>query len=324
MVSLEKRLSNWLKNGERTTVYPGDVDLNDSTYLIPLFEDLEPLIASIAELGIINSPVIQRRAEGALIPVLGRRRLQASFAAGFTSVNARVISSQMPEDEGFVIALLDNLSVRRLDRAAVAYAIKRLLDLFSREQVAERFLPMLGIPRHGPMLDRLAGVGSLGQPFLKALAKGRIHEKTAVILSRLQAKDRAILLQLIQTLGINANKTADLIASIVDLSTIEEKPIAGYISNEPAQQILTDTDMPRPQRADRFRDLIRSRRHPDLVEKERDFQEWLKTLPRICDSARITIKPERSFETDEILVSIRADSREYVERLAEFLAVQDD
>ena len=303
---------NWLEHTRACTINADKIDLTDRTYYLPCFSGLESLANSIGQVGIVNKPVLQERPSGGLIPVIGRRRLQAASELGMASIEVRVISDSMPEEDGFLMAFWDNVFHRRFDHTCTAVIVKRLLELYPRDVVAKQFLPVLGVPPRGPRLEQLRALGSLEEPVLKALALGRIHEKTAFLLSRLQPHERVGLLEFTEDLGLNANKKAEVIERLIDLSVFHEQPVLEFIQTADAQAALADQDIPLPERADRFRDLLRSWKFPELAKKEAEFLAWSETLPR---SDRVSVRPSRSVEVERYDIEIRSDSRNDVEKL---------
>jgi len=201
---------------------------------------------------------------------------------------------------------------RPFDAACTAIVVRRLLELFTRNVVAEQFLPVLGVPPRGPRLEQLAALGGLEEPVLLSLALGRIYEKTALLLSELQPHERTGLLEFTEYLGLNANKKAEVIERLIDISVFHNRPVLEVIQAEDAQAVLMDQDIPLPERANRFRDLLWSWEFPDLAKQEAEFRVWRETLPR---SDRVSVRPSRSVETEQYNIEIRADSRNDVEKL---------
>lgn len=302
----------WLANTRTALLDPQEIDLRDRTYFIPCFADPAPLVKSIDSVGILNAPLLQELPGGRVITVLGRRRLQAAVHLGISRTEVKIVSDRIPEAEGFAVALWDNLGHRSFDIASTAVAVRRLLDLVPRDVVANDFLPFLGVPARGPRLERLRAIGGLEEPVLQSVAQGRIQEKTAFILTTLSREEQRALLELTDALGLNANKGAEVIGHLVDLSVFHGKPILTFLHEEEARSIVNDEDTPRPERAARFRRLIRSWKFPELVNSEQEFQEWLRGLPQ---SEGIFVHPAPGFESRECTVEIRAESREEVERI---------
>ena len=228
------------------------------------------------------------------------------------SVEVRVIPAYMPEEDGFLMAVWDNAAHKRFDRACAAVIVKRLLELYPRELVAKQFLPVLDVPPRGPRLEQLRALGGLEEPVLLALASGRIHEKTALLLSELQSPERMGLLEFTEDLGLNANKKAEVIERLLDLSIFHNRPVLEFVQAEDAQAALANQDIPLPERANRFRDLLRSWKFPELAKKEAEFRAWSETLPH---SDRVSVRQSRSVEVEQYDIEIRVDSRNDVEKL---------
>ena len=216
----------------------------------------------------------------------------------------------MPVREGFQLAFWDNYSHRSFDEACTAVIVGKALDLSPRDFVAAEFLPLLGVHPRGPRLEQLRAIGALDHEILNALACKQIHEKTAAILAECDDDGQRILFDLIQDLGMNANKNADLVETIVDLSVFQERPIGSFIDDKTARDILDHRDIPRPQRAERFREILRSWKTPDLVEKENRFRQWQRSLPAVPG---VVIRHTKAFEDDHCKIEISARSREDVE-----------
>jgi ParB-like chromosome segregation protein Spo0J len=257
---------NWLENTTPRTLDPQKIDLADKAYYVPCFSGSESLVNSIERVGIINKPVVQEKSTGALIPILGRRRLKAASELGMTSVESRIVTASMPEQDGFLMAFWDNIH-RLSEPACVAVIVKRLLELFSREFVAREFLPVLGVPPRGPRLEHLKALGSLEEIILQAVSLGHILEKTALLLSELLPQERMALFAFSEELGLNANKKAEIIERVIDLSIFHARPALEFIQTKEAQAVLANRDIPVPERASRFRDFLRSCKFPELANK---------------------------------------------------------
>ncbi|MBI4965987.1 MAG: ParB N-terminal domain-containing protein [Desulfomonile tiedjei] len=297
---------HWLDRTSTLKLSPHEPDLEDSTYLVPCFEDLAPLVESIRKVGVINPPLVQKTLHRGLIAVLGRRRLQAARQADVGQIEVRTLPPEMPEADGFRLAFWDNLGHRSSDLACTAYVVRRLLELFPRQVVARDFLPVLGIPPRGPRLARLQAVGGLEFTVLKALSSGRIHEKTAAILTALTPEDRQVVMELVNELRVNANKAAEIVDYLHDLSVLNGKAISELIRDRQCQSILHDSEGPVPDKAARFRELLRSWKFPEMVAREGEFDLWRRGL---IDNDKIQIRPALGFETEECTIEIRSGSR---------------
>ncbi len=310
---------NWLENTSSHSLDLSRIDPDDRTYYIPCFSGLDALIKSIESVGILNTPVLQERASGLLVPVLGRRRLKAAAQLGISRVEVRLLPAEMPEDQGFTMAFWDNVAHRSLDPASLAVVVKRLLELFPRAIVAKDFLPALGVSPRGPRLQRLCAVATLAEPILEALSFARISEKSAFILSEFEPPERLAVFKVTEKLGFNANKRAEVIENLFDLSICRHTSVIDLLNRKDAHSLLVEDDMPVSERAERFRKLVRSWKFPELTAREREFRSWSNNLP---GSQRLSVHAAPSFETEQISVEIRADSKEHAEAMIDLLRDQ--
>lgn len=312
---------NWLHHTKPRVVDPRSVDIEDQTYLVPCYCDLSALVKSIEKVGVLNDPLVQELADGRVVPVAGRRRLQAAMALGLERVDVRVLPGEMPIADGFALAFWDNAPHRTFDTACTAVVVRRLLELFPRETAAREFMPTLGVPLKGPRLERLRSIGGLEHPVLEALAQGRIQEKTAAILCELEPAARLELLELAGRLRLNANKAAEIISWLFDLSVLEAKPIAELLARDEARSILTDEESSLQERAERFRELVRCWKFPELTAREAEFKEWAKRLP---PSGKISVKPTPAFEDPACVIEVRAASKDEAQRILDNLKSTND
>ena len=173
-------------------IKPAQVSFQNLMFWVPSFEVLEPLKASMEQVGILNSPVVKSDGNNIFIPILGRRRLQVAAALKFDSVEVRITDASLNDEDGYLIAFWDNLARIKQDPAVKAHTIKRLVELFPRETIAKNILPFIDTPARGPKLERLRKIGGLENDILEAVSNGRIQEKSAILFAELPLKRSSI------------------------------------------------------------------------------------------------------------------------------------
>ncbi len=300
-----------LRSHTKISTAPIDqIDLQDDRYLIPCYSPIDWLVRSVQVAGVINAPLLSDTGGSRLVPILGRRRIEALRLLGVESVNAHVIS-EISEAEAFRIAFWDNVAHRPVNPAYVGVVVKRLLELFPTELVAREFLPALGTPASGPRIERIRKIGGLGKSILDALGQGRILEKTALLLTELKVEDRLALMDLVVRLRLNANKAAEVVGTIFDLSVYNSLPMEHYIHNPETQDILNDHSLSIQDKAARVRSLLARLKHPETEARLAAFESWRSSVPA---SRRVAIKPYQGFETPGCTIEIKADSLEFAKR----------
>ena len=298
---------SWLNHTRTVTLNPIEIDLEDCTYLIPCYTELQPLAISIRRVGILHQPLIQMTADQRLIPVLGRRRLKAAAEVGLSSVEVGVIDSDVPETDLFRLAFWDNLALRELDPASTATLVSRILELYPNEVAHREFLSVLGVSPDGFRLQRFKSIAELEETTLQALAVGRIQEKTAFILSKVDMNDRLHIFKLIQELRLNSNKAAEVVSHLFDLSATMGTSIVNLLDCEESQSILTNPSATTPEKTAQFRAMLRKWKYPELAIMEQDFHN---TFHHVTSTGRISVHPTPSFEDKRCVIEIRADSWE--------------
>ena len=142
------------------------------------FGDLEELIASVKEKGVLE-PVILRPREGRFEVVAGERRVRAAREADLKEVPAVVM--ELEDDEALELALVENLQRKELTPFEEAFSLKTLNDSygFSHEEIAKRLgksrssvtetIKIASLPPQVALLCQEQGIGS--KSFLLELAR---------------------------------------------------------------------------------------------------------------------------------------------------------
>jgi ParB-like chromosome segregation protein Spo0J len=311
---------NWRNRIKKSETAIDQIDLGDERFLIPCYLPSESLVKSIESADVINPPLLLDAGGSRLIPVLGRRRIEALKLLRVDSVKAYLVE-ELSEVEAFRIAFWDNVAHRPPNPAYVGYVVKRLLDLFPMDTVSRDFLPALGVPASGPRIERFRKIGCLDRSILDALGAGRILEKTAALLAELESEDRRALMDLVSALRLNANKATEVIGAVFDLSVYNSAPVRDYLDSPEAQSILTKDSLSAQDKATQLRSLLAGLKHPVTKAKQDEFELWRKSIPT---SKRVTIRPHQAFETPGCVMELRAESLEFAEKALDAISALDN
>ncbi len=132
-------------------------------------QELEDLVASIKEHGVIQPVVVTERSEGGYELIVGERRFRASQIAGLENIPAIVRSAT--QQEKLEIALIENIQRQNLNPIEEAFAYQRLLDEFNltQEEVAKK------VGKGRPTVANMVRLLDLPELVQKALADGKIN-----------------------------------------------------------------------------------------------------------------------------------------------------
>lgn len=145
--------------------------------------NLEELVSSIKEYGIIQPLVVNKTAEGYEL-IAGERRLRAAKLAGLREVP--IVVREAGEQKKLELALIENIQRQDLNPVELAIAYKQLADEFSlsQEQLAKR----LGKSR--PAVANTLRILNLPGEIQLALVNGEITEGHAKILVGLDSEEK--------------------------------------------------------------------------------------------------------------------------------------
>lgn len=171
-------------------------------------EDLEDLINSIKEHGIIQ-PLILSRSDNGYILIAGERRLTSAKIIGLKTVPAIVRDTS--RQEKLEIALVENLQRKNLNPIEEAAAYQKLVDEFnlSQEQIAKR------VGKSREAVSNTLRILSLPLEIQKSIGAEKITEGHAkVILSLPSEKEQLKLHRRILKSNLSVRKTEDVTRQI--------------------------------------------------------------------------------------------------------------
>ncbi len=309
---------NWQESTRRERINPADISFSDRTYYLPCYDDQDILVESIREIGILSPPVIKKNDSGLLIPVTGRRRIHAALEAKILKIEVLVADPALTEKQLVNLLFWDNFFRLRNNLVSISVMVARLLQVFEPVEVANRYLPWLGIPPRGPRLERLKLIAGLEERFLKALWSGRILEKTALILAANSFDERVNMLSFIEKYGWNANKSDEILQSVYDLSRLSGSEPAKIIQDAVDRVENANGGTETASRGEQIRSLIRQWKYSGLAESSASFELWLKNLGL---PENVRVKPAQSFENESMIIEIRSPSRMETEKMMKKLSL---
>jgi hypothetical protein len=254
--------------------------------------NLNPLVQSIQQVGLINPPILKREPEGLTI-VAGYRRIIALKELKVETAACRIISGHdgiLPL-ECLLLNLHDNLATRSLNDVEKGMVLSRLDAWVPRHEIMDRYMPLLGLPAHEKYLLFLLEIErDFGKMVKGFVAEGRLSWQAVKVFSEMDPVSRAGLLRFITDIKFNINQQSQFLDYIVDLSFIEGKSIPQILGEGDLNTIYSDTHMNRPQQAKAMLNKLRTRRNPSIVSAEKCFKKAVSDL-NLPGGIQITAPP---------------------------------
>ena len=148
-------------------------------------QDMEELVASITQHGILQPLIVSARDDGGYELIAGERRLRAAHIAGLSEVPALVRSATQQEKLEF--ALIENIQRQSLNPIEEAFAYDRLMNEFglTQQDVADR------VGKKRSTVANLLRLLALPGDMQKALIDGKLTVgKAKAILSLSDPRDQ--------------------------------------------------------------------------------------------------------------------------------------
>lgn len=222
-------------------------DFPDHPFKVKLDEDMDQLVQSIKERGIITPVTLRPKEDGRYEIVSGHRRKKACELAGFDTVKAEV--REMTRDEAIILMVESNLQRSVILPSEKAFSYKMRLEAMKRQAgrpskenaspVATNFLQgrsdvELGeqVGESKDQVRRYIRLTELIPELLDLVDEGRIAFRPAVELSYLQKEEQGALLEQISY--------ADATPSLAQAIKLKRFSQDGKLNNEVIESIMSE------------------------------------------------------------------------------------
>ena len=222
-------------------------DFPDHPFKVKLDEDMDQLVQSIKERGIITPVTLRPKEDGRYEIVSGHRRKKACELAGFDTVKAEV--REMTRDEAIILMVESNLQRSVILPSEKAFSYKMRLEAMKRQAgrpskenaspLATNFLQgrsdvELGeqVGESKDQVRRYIRLTELIPELLDLVDEGRIAFRPAVELSYLQKEEQSALLEQISYVDATPS-----LAQAIKLKRFSQD---GKLNNEVIESIMSE------------------------------------------------------------------------------------
>ena len=222
-------------------------DFPDHPFKVKLDEDMDQLVQSIKERGIITPVTLRLKEDGRYEIVSGHRRRKACELAGFDTVKAEV--REMTRDEAIILMVESNLQRSVILPSEKAFSYKMRLEAMKRQagRPSQNNSSPVGIDLRGKQsldvlgeevgdsrnqIHRYIRLTELIPELLDLVDEGRIAFRPAVELSYLQKEEQGALLEQISY--------ADATPSLAQAIKLKRFSQDGKLNNEVIESIMSE------------------------------------------------------------------------------------
>ena len=183
-------------------------DMPDHPYKVRMDEDMEALVESVKNHGIITPVILRQKENGRYECASGHRRRKAAELAGFSTIKAEI--RHMTRDEAIIIMAHSNRQRSKILPSEKAFAYKLKMDALSRQgyrtdltsrQVVGKLetADMIADNESGRQVQRYIRLTNLIPGILQKVDEGQIALTPAVELSYLTDTEQADLLETMES-----------------------------------------------------------------------------------------------------------------------------
>ena len=258
-------------------------DFPDHPYKVKEDEDMDQLVQSIKDNGILTPVTLRRKEDGRYEVVAGHRRKRACELAGIPTLRAEI--KDLSRDEAVILMVESNYQRSKILPSEKAFAYKMRLEAMKRQGhrtdlTCRPVVDKLNSKRSGEQLGAETGeserqvqryirLTNLIPDILEMVDEGRIAFRPAVELSYLSEAEQAYLLE-----EMTYNDATPSLAQAIKMHNFAKE---GKLSSEVIESIMSEEKPNQREkisfRADRLRQYI-----PDSVPREKTEEYVMRAL----------------------------------------------
>lgn len=291
------------------------IDIEPGPFCMSFGFDLGPLVRSIEQAGLVNTPLLLRKKDASFMVIAGYRRILAHLELKQDRVACRILTPpHVSPLDCFLINLYDNLTVRMLNPVEKGMVLARLDQWISEDEIRQRYMPLLGLPSHEETHQLYSSVDrDLDDTIKRLVVEDRLSIQSLKLFMEFERNERNALSGLLKQIKFNMNQQLQLFEYLDDLSHIENRFIADILKDGVLTAVISDTHLNTPQKAKAILGRLRQRRLPSVQEAERIFRRQIAALP-IPEGVQVA--PPPYFEGSHFKMTIQfKDGRELTKKI---------
>ncbi len=288
-----------MKAKSYTTIQLSHIDLEDTTYRITTNTNLDDLIDSVKNVGLLNPPLLIEESEiknqkSKIFRIIsGFRRIEASKSLGWPDIEAWIADPGTEKFECARCAVTDNALQRPLNLIEVSRSLKMLSVFFKDQKELAKTASKLGLPDNPSVIKKIESLCLLPLSIQNAILSDTIPLTIALELKQLE-KDTAIAFaKLFDELKPSLNKQREIITLTKEIAVREDTSVLKILQGSCLQEISDNHELNRNQKTGKIRYYLKQRRFPSITQAEEKFGKLVQEL-KLGNNANLT--PPNNFE----------------------------
>ena len=286
----------------RETICLTDIDAENDSFQITTKPITDDLIHSIEKVGLINPPMLVKKADH-LVVVAGFRRIAACKSLDVSEMEACIL--EMDDLACATVAISDNAMQRPLNWVEISRAVNLLFKLCPKKAERASLLGLPGLPDNLSMAEKVAPVAGFVRTIQAGLITGQIPLPMALTLGKHDPETGALLADIFQNLGLGLNVQRETLLLAEEIAARESLTVLTVLQSKRVQDILVDPNLDRTQKRQFFREYLKTRRFPVISRAQKNFDSQLALLKL---PGRIRLTPPKNFEGSRYSLQIEFET----------------
>lgn len=253
------------------------IHADDHTFRITTRENVDDLMDSIQNVGILNLPLLMEKGPEYII-LCGFRRIEACRRLGWSGIRSRILDSDTKKLKCTRYAITDNASQRPLNLIETSRSIQMLSPFFSDINELSQEMSILGLPDHPSVIKKIKDICLLPKSIQNGILSDTISLAMALELGKMPKNVGEDFVKLFNFLKPSLNKQREIIIQVKEISLREGIPMERVLENHHLTSILTHEDLDKNQKTEKIRNYLKQRRFPTISRTEKIFEKHLKKL----------------------------------------------
>ena len=268
------------------------INLTDDTFRITTRTDIKELAASIADIGLLNPPLIIKK-QSTFTLVSGFRRVSACHKLGWSDIFTRILNPNLSNARCLRIAIADNAFQRPLNLIETSRCIHKLLRDELNEQQLAKISSVLGLPANPSVIRKLSKLCLLPVSIQENILTGTISLSMANELESLDTESAVALASLFAKLKMGLNKQREIAMLVKEIAKREHISPQVVLEKAFLFGITEDRDLDKGQASRKIRHFLRKWRFPELNRAQQHYEKHVKNLKL---GRSIHLIPPKDFE----------------------------
>jgi len=268
------------------------IDLEDNTYRITTRLDIDDLVNSIKNIGLINPPLLKMDGLKYIV-VCGFRRINACKLLGHHRIEATIVDPGVNSLECVKLAITDNALQRPLNLVEKSRSINMLSRFYSDYNSLSKAASVLGLPENPLFIKKIKNICHLPHAIQNCILSETVSLSVAIELGMFNCDIGIAFANLFDDLKLSLNKQREIITLIKEIAIRDDVSIMEVLHESDFLEILNDNNLDRSQKSQKIRFYLKQRRYPEITVADKKFKQNIKELKL---GNNIKLVPPNNFE----------------------------